>query len=101
MFIYCRIFACEMPNSYLQECLVLEVYTNKKGYVISLQLLPCQVINESDSFNINLKKPVVDISSLNPDFAQMTIDFHTKLKNWSIDKPRTSEGAQLDSLIDN
>ena len=60
-----------------------------------------QIINESDSFNTDLEKPVVDISSLNPSFAQMIIDFHTKLMNRSIDNPRTSEGAQLDSLINN
>ena len=59
------------------------------------------IISEFGSFTIDLEKPVVDISSFNPNFAQMTIDFHNKLWNWSIDNPRTSEGAQLDSLIDN
>lgn len=50
MFIHWRIFACEMPNPYLQECFILEVYTNKKGYVISLQLL--NEINFKSSMNL-------------------------------------------------
>ena len=45
MLVHWIIFACEMPNSNLQECQILEVCTNKKGYAISLQLLPNQIIN--------------------------------------------------------
>ena len=73
---------------------------NKKGYMITLPRLSSQTINEFDFFIIDLEKPAVDIPSLNPNFVLMTIDVHNKPRNWSIDNPTTSEGAQLDSLMD-
>ena len=54
-----------LPNSYLKECLILEVsINNKRGYVVSLYRSPSQTYDEFDSFITNLEKIVVDISGV-------------------------------------
>ena len=48
---------CNFSNSYLSECLTLEVTnSNKKGQVISLYRSPSQTSDEFQSFISNLEK---------------------------------------------
>ena len=58
-----------LPNSYLKECLILEVsINNKKGYIVSLYRSPSETSDEFDSFITNIEKFVVDISRGNLHF---------------------------------
>ena len=85
------------PNSYLKECLILEVsINNKRDYVVSLYRSPSQTSGEFDSFITNLEKIVVDISRSNPHFLLLIGDFNAKFSNWSSNDTATAEGAQLD-----
>ena len=87
-------------NPYLKECLFLELcINNKKGYVISLHRSPNETADEFDSFIINLKKLVANISNRNPHFVLISGNFSFKSTNWSSYGTTTSEGAQLDSLM--
>ena len=50
-------------NSYLTECLTLEVtIDNKNGYVISLYRSPGQTSDEFDSFISNLEKLLINVT---------------------------------------
>ena len=86
-----------LPNSYLKECLILEVsIKNKRGHVVSVYRSPSQTSDEFDSFITNLEKIVVDISRSNPHFLLLIGDFNAKSSNWSSNDTTTAEGAQLD-----
>ena len=86
-----------MSNSYLKECLILDVsINNKRGYVVSLYRSPSQTPDEFDSFITNLEKVVVDISRINPHFLLLIGDFNPRSSNWSSNDTTTAEGAQLD-----
>ena len=86
-----------LSNSYLKECLILEVsINNKRGYVVSLYRSPSQTPDEFDSFITNLEKIVVDISRSNPHFLLLIGDFNARSSNWSSNDTTTAEGAQLD-----
>ena len=86
-----------LSNSYLKECLILEVsINNKRGYVVSLYRSPSQTSDEFDSFITNLEKIVVDISKSNPHFLLLIGDLNAKSSNWSSNDTTTAEGAQLD-----
>ena len=86
-----------LPNSYLKECFILEVFINhEKDYVISLYWSPSQNSNEFDSFITNLENIVVDIPSSNQHFVLIMGDFNAKSNNWSPNDTTTAEGAQLD-----
>ena len=88
-----------LPNSYLKECLLLEVsINNKRCYVVSLYRSPSQTFDEFYSFITNLEKMVLDISWNNPYFILITGDFNAKSSNWSSNDTTTAEGAQLDYL---
>ena len=88
-----------LSNTYLQECLILEIsINNKKGYVLSLYRSPSQTPSEFDSFINNLEKLIIDIYSRKADFAVMIGDFNAKSCNWSINDTTNPEGAQLDSM---
>ena len=86
-----------LPNSYLKECLILEVsISNKRAYIISLYRSPSQTSDEIDSFITNFEKIVVDISRGNPHFLLLIGDFNAKSSNWSSNDATTAEGSQLD-----
>ena len=86
-----------LPNSYLKECLILEVsINNKRAYIVSLHQSPSQTSDEFDSFITNLEKIVVDISRGNPHFLLLIGDFNANSSNWSSNDATTAEGAQLD-----
>ena len=86
-----------LSNSYLKECLILEVsINNKRGYVALLYRSPSQTSDEFDSFITNLEKNVVDISRSNPHFLLLIGDFNSKSSNWSSNDTTTAEGAQVD-----
>ena len=99
-----------LSNSYLKECLILEVsINNKRGYVVSLYRSPNQTPDEFDSFITNLEKIVVDISRSNPHFLLLIGDFNARSSDTTIQHLRyndttirssndttTAEGAQLD-----
>ena len=88
-----------LPNSYLKECLILEVYiNNNRGYVVSLYRSSSQTYDEFDSFITNLENIVVDISSSNPHFVLIIGDFNAKSSNWSSNDATIVEDAQLDYL---
>ena len=87
-------------NSYLKECLILEVcINNKKGYVISLYRSPSQATDEFDLFMLNLESLLADISNRHPHFVRITRDSNVKSRNWSTYDSTTSEGAHLDYLM--
>ena len=51
---------CNFSNSYLSECLTLEVnISNRKGYVITLHWSPSQTSDEFQSFISNLEKLLI------------------------------------------
>ena len=88
-----------LPNSYLKECLLLEVsINNEKDYVASLYRSPSQTPDEFDSCITNLEKIVVDISRSNPHFVLIIGNFNAKPSNWSSNDTTTEVGAQLDYL---
>ena len=71
-----------LPNSYLKEFLILEVYINNKGgYDVSLYWLPSQTSDEFESFITNLEKIAIDISRSNPRFVLIIGDFNVKPGN--------------------
>ena len=87
-------FRC-LLNSYLKECLILEVSINNKTcYVVSLYRSSSQTSNEFDSFITNLEKNVVDISRSNSHFVLLIGDFNVKSSNWSSNDITTAEDAQ-------
>ena len=60
-------------NSYLSECVTLEVtISNKKGYVITLYKFPSQTSDEFDFFISNLEKLLINITSFDPHFDLIT-----------------------------
>ena len=84
-------------NSYLKECLIIEVsINNERGYVVSLYQSPSQISDEFDLFTINLEKIVVDISRSNLHFVLIIGDFNAKSSNWSSINTTIAEDAQLD-----
>ena len=86
-----------LSNSYLKECLILEVsINNKRGYVVSWYRSPNQTSDEFESFITNLEKIVADISRSNLHFILLIGDFNAKSSNWSPNDTITAEGAQLD-----
>ena len=65
-----------LSNSYLKECLILEVsINNKRGYVVSLYRSRSQTSDEFDS---------VDIPRSNPHFLLIIGDFNAKSSNLMI-----------------
>ena len=88
-----------LPNSYLKECLILEVsFSNNRGYFVSLYRSPSQTSDGFDSFITNLEKNVVDISRSNPHFILIIDHFNTKSNNRLYNDTTAAEGAQLDYL---
>ena len=86
-------------NSYLSECLTLEVtISNKKGYVIILYRSPIQTSDEFDSFISNLEKLLININSFDPHFVILLGDFNTKSKSWSFNDTTTEEDTILEIL---
>ena len=86
-------------NSYLSECLTLEVIiSNKKGYVITLYWSPSQTSDEFQSFISNLEKLLININSFDPHFVILLGDFNAKSKSWSINDTTTEEGTILENL---
>ena len=86
-----------LSNSYLKECLILEVsINNKRSYVVSLYRSPNQTSDEFDSFITNLENLVVDISRSNRHFLLLIGELNAKSSNWSSNDTTTAEGAQLD-----
>ena len=62
-------------NSYLCECLTLEVtISNKKSYVITFYRSPSQTSDEFDSFISNLDL-LINIASVHPYFVILLGDF--------------------------
>ena len=63
-------------NSYLSECVTLEVtYSNKKAYVVTAYRSPNQTSDEFDSFISNLEKHLINITILDPHFVILRGDF--------------------------
>ena len=86
-------------NSYLSECLTLEVtISNKKGYVITLYRSPSQTSDEFQSFISNLEKLLININSFDPHFVILLGDFNAKSKSWSLNDITTEEGTILENL---
>ena len=78
-------------NTYLQECLILEVsINNKKGYVVLLYRYSSQTPDEFDSFINNSEKLIIDIYSRKVDSAAMVEDFYAKSCNWSINDTKNT-----------
>ena len=75
--------AHNFSNSYLSECLTLEVTTsNKKGYVITLYRSPSQTSNAFQSFISNLEKLAKwGSKSFDPHFVILLGDFNVKSKS--------------------
>ena len=87
-------------NSYLNECLTLEVtISNKKGYVITLYRSPSQTSNEFDPFISNLEQLLINITSFDSCFVILLGDFNAKSKSWSVNDITTEEGTILENLI--
>ena len=81
-------------NSYLTECLTLEVtISNKKGYIITLYRCSSQESDKFDSFINNLEKLFINITSCDSHFVVLLDAFITKLKPWSAE-----EGTILENL---
>ena len=85
-----------LNNAYLQECFILEISINKKGYVVSLYWSPSQTPDEFDSFINDFEKCLIDIYNWKADLV--IGDFNAKCCNWSINYTTTPEEAQLDSI---
>ena len=87
-------------NSYLRECLSLEVtISNKKRYVIALYRSPSQTPDEFDSFINKLHKLLINITSYDAHFVILLCDFNAKSKSWSVNDTATEEGTVLEMLI--
>ena len=83
-------------NSYLSECLTLEVtVSKKKGYVVTLYRSPSQT---SDSFISNLEKLLINVTNFDPHLVILFGDFNAKLKSWSVNDTITNEGTILENL---
>ena len=64
-------------NSYLRECLTLEVIiSNKNGYVVTLYRSPRQTSDKLDFFITNLEKLLIIITSADPHFVILLGDFN-------------------------
>ena len=88
-----------LPNPYLKECLICEVFiSNKRGYVVSMYHSPSQTSDDFNSFTTNLEKLGINISITHPHFILIIGDFNAKSNNWSSNDTTTAEGAQLDYL---
>ena len=87
-------------NSYLSECLTLEVTTsNKKGYVITLYRSPSQTSDTFQSFVSNLEKLAKwGSKSFDPHFVILLGDFNVKSKSWSVNDTTTEEGTILENI---
>ena len=86
-------------NSYLSECLTLEVtISNKKDYVITLYRSPSQTSDDIQSFIRNLEKLLININSLDPHFVILLGDFSAKSNSWSVNDTTTEEGTILEIL---
>ena len=86
-------------NSYLSECLTLEVtISNKKCYIITLYRFPSQTSDEFDSFISNLEKLLINRTSFDPHFVTLLGDFNAKSKSWSVNDTTTEEGIILVNL---
>ena len=63
-----------LSNTYLQECLILEIFiNNKEGYAVSLYRTPSQTPDEFDSFINKLVKLITDIYNRKADFVLMIV----------------------------
>ena len=83
-------------NSYLNECLTLEVtISNKKGYVITFYRSPSQISNDFQSFISNLEKPLININSFDPHLVTLLGDFNAKSKSWSVNDTTTEEECTI------
>ena len=61
---------CNFSNSYLSECLTLEVtISNRKGYVITLYRSPSQISDGFQSFVRNLEKLLINTNSFDSHFV--------------------------------
>ena len=90
---------CNFSNSYLSECLTLEVnIRNRKGYVITLYWSPSQTSDEFQSFINNLERLLININSFDPHFVILLGDFNAKSKSWSTNAKTTEEGTILENL---
>ena len=86
-------------NSYLSECLTLEVtISNRKGYVITLYRPPSQTSDGFQSLISNLEKLLININSFDPHFVILLGNFNAKSKSWSINDTTTEEGTILENL---
>ena len=86
-------------NSYLSECLTLEVtISNKKGYVITLYRPPSQTSDEFQSFISNLEKLLININSFDPRFVILLGDFNAKSKPWSVNDTTTEDSTILKTV---
>ena len=85
-------------NSYLSECLTLEVtISNKKGFVITLHRYASQTSDEFGSFISNLEKLLVNMTSFDPHFVILLGDFNAKPKSWSLNDTVKEEGTILEN----
>ena len=90
---------CNFSNSYLSECLTLEVtISNKKGYVITLYRSPSQTSDEYESFISNLKKFLANIIIFDPYSVILLGDFNAKSKSWSVNDSILGEGTILENF---
>ena len=82
-------------NSYLSECLTLEVIiSNKRGYDITLYRSPSQTSDEFKSFISNLGKLLINVNSFDPHFLILLGDFTAKSKSWSVNEPQQQKKVQ-------
>ena len=86
-------------NSYLSECLTLEVtISNKEGYVVTLYRSPSQTSDDFQSFISNLEKLLININSGDPHFVIFLDDFNPKSKSWSVNGTTTEEDTILENI---
>ena len=87
---------CNFSNSYLSECLTLEVtIRNKTCYVITLHRSPSQTSDKPQSFINNSEKLL--IYSFEPHFVILLGNFDAKSKLWSVNDTTTEEGRILEN----
>ena len=86
-------------NSYLTECLTLEVtISNRKGYIITLYRSPSQTSDEFQYFSSDLEKLLININSFDLHFVILLGDFNAKSKSGSIYDTTTEEGTILENV---
>ena len=84
---------------YLKEALVLEMNDNNKKMIVSvIYRSPIQNNREFDSFLLNFKQFLSDISKREPTVSIITGDFNVRSSSWWSDDINTSEGTNLYSL---